>query len=89
MHRVAILVHDNIALFELGCAVELFALRRPELEEWYQCDVVSFSSVPLGATGGVNLTVKPVKTLADYTMIVIPSWDTTGAEVPEPILSHI
>lgn len=89
MYRVSILVHDNTALFELGCAVELFALRRPELEQWYQCDVVSFSAAPLDATGGVNLTVKPVRSLADYTMIVIPSWETAGAPVSELIKEEL
>ena len=40
--RVAILSYPNVALFELACAVELFGLPRPEFENWYQCDVVSF-----------------------------------------------
>lgn len=89
MHNVAILVHDHAALFELGCAVELFALHRPELEGWYQCDVVSFSAAPLGATGGVSLAVKPVSSLAEYTMIVVPSWDTGGQPVPDGIRSAL
>src|SRR5690606_16157791 len=77
------------ALFELGCAVELFALRRPELKDWYECDVVSFSAAPLDATGGVNLTVKSVNSLADYTMVVVPSWDTSGLPVPAPIKEEL
>lgn len=85
MHNVAILVHDNTALFELGCAVELFALRRPELKDWYKCDVVSFSAGPLGATGGVSLAVRPVTSLVEYSMIVVPSWDTGGKPVPADI----
>ncbi|MFT5839200.1 MAG: AraC family transcriptional activator FtrA, partial [Flavobacteriales bacterium] len=52
-NRVAILVDQDISLFELGCAVELFALPRPEIPNWYQTEVVSFSSQPLNATGGV------------------------------------
>ncbi|HDZ08525.1 helix-turn-helix domain-containing protein [Pseudohongiella sp.] len=89
MHNVAILVHDKIALFELGCAVELFALPRPDLKDWYQCEVVAFSTAPLVATGGISLAVKPVTTLADYTMIIVPSWDTSGKPVPAPISSEL
>lgn len=82
MHRVAILIHDNTALFELGCAVELFALPRPDFKEWYQCDVVSFSTGSLSATGGVNLTVRQTDSLADYSTIVVPAWETSGQPVP-------
>lgn len=88
MHRVAILVHEKISLFELSCAVELFALPRPELKDWYQCDVVSFSAEPLVATGDISVTVKLVNTLNDYSMIIIPSWYTDGQPVPEPIKSE-
>ena len=54
--RVAILIHDGVALFELGCAVELFALPRPEFPHWYQTEVVSFSNRPLNAIGGGDVT---------------------------------
>ncbi|HBX37303.1 MAG TPA: AraC family transcriptional regulator [Pseudohongiella sp.] len=89
MHNVAVLVHDRIALFELGCAVELFALSRPEMDNWYRCDVVSFSDNPLAGTGGVTYGVKPVTSLADYTMIIVPSWETSGKPIPEPIRSEL
>ncbi len=89
MHRVAILVHDRIALFELGCAVELFALPRPEMDDWYRCDVVSFAEGSIVGTGGVSIAVKTVSSLADYSMIVIPSWSTDGKPVPEAIRSEL
>lgn len=72
--KVAILTFDNLALFELGCAVELFALPRPELEHWYQTDIVTFESGSLGATGGITLQTKQVSHLDNYDMLVIPSW---------------
>jgi AraC family transcriptional activator FtrA len=73
-NRVAILVDQDISLFELGCAVELFALPRPEIPNWYQTEVVSFSSQPLNATGGVLVQPKVVHNLFDYDMLIIPSW---------------
>lgn len=72
--RVAILVDEKIALFELGCAVELFALPRPDILNWYQTDVVSFSNQPLNATGGLLIQPKVVKNLSAYDMLIIPSW---------------
>lgn len=33
MRRIAILTHTHCSLFELGCAVELFALPRPEIKQ--------------------------------------------------------
>jgi AraC family transcriptional regulator, transcriptional activator FtrA len=73
-HKVAILVDNNLALFELGCAVELFALPRPEIANWYQTEVVTFASSNLQATGGLTLAAKQVTDLANYQTLVIPSW---------------
>ncbi len=72
--RVAILTTTHIALFELGCAVELFALPRPEFEHWYQTDVVRFSDEPQKATGGIGISTTKVDNLKRYDMLVIPSW---------------
>lgn len=85
MKKVAILAYDGVALFELGCAVELFGLPRPEFEKWYDCDVVSFSKGPLSTTNGLQLTCKKVSTLSNYDMLVIPSWPVHEATVPESL----
>ncbi|MBY4677633.1 helix-turn-helix domain-containing protein [Marinobacterium arenosum] len=74
MKRVAILAYDGTALFELGCAVELFALPRPEFDDWYRAEVVSFERGALGATADIQLQVTAVDSLADYQMLVVPSW---------------
>lgn len=81
--RVAILSYDQLALFELGCAVELFALSRPEFENWYKTDVVTFDDQPLNATGGIQVISKRIKSFAAYDMLVIPSWPTGESSVPE------
>ncbi len=72
--KVAILTTDNIALFELGCAVELFSLPRPEIKGWYQTEVVSFSNKKQLATGGIKVITTQVENFDDYEMLVIPSW---------------
>jgi AraC family transcriptional activator FtrA len=81
MIRVAILIDEQAALFELGCAVELFGLPRPEYPRWYECDVVSFSDGPHTVTGGLQVQAKSVERLDDYDMLVIPSW---SVEVGDP-----
>jgi len=39
--RVAILSYPNLCTFEFACAVELFALPRPDIKDWYQTDIVA------------------------------------------------
>lgn len=74
MSKVAILACPDGALFELGCAVELFGLRRPEFEDWYSADVVTFEQEELTYTSGVTLGAKKIRSLKPYDMLVIPSW---------------
>lgn len=88
MTRVAILTYPDTALFELGCAVELFALPRPEFNDWYQTDVVSFEDHPLRATGNILLQAKPVTSLMAYDMLVIPGWPLHLKPAPH-LLSEI
>lgn len=89
MHRVAILTYDNAALFELGCAVELFGLARPEFDDWYECQVVSFEKGPLSFTSGIQLQGKYVSNLKKYDLLVIPSWPIHEAQIPPKMASEI
>ena len=76
MHKIAILTYNNAALFELGCAVELFALPRPEFSDWYQCEVASFDAGPHQTTGGLEFNSKVINSLEDYSCLIVPSWPT-------------
>lgn len=89
MKRVAILTFSRQALFELGCATELFALPRPDIENWYQTDIVSFESGPLLATGGILLQSQHVTHLDGYDMLVIPSWSSQPREISPELKSAI
>ena len=88
-HKVAILAHEQVSLFELGCAVELFGLARPEFDTWYECDVVSFNNGSCLSTGGIGLTAKSVTNLTGYTSLVIPSWPVGLSSIPNPLASEI
>lgn len=89
MHRVAILTYNNAALFELGCAVELFGLARPEFEHWYKCQVISFSQGPFSFIAGLEINSKCIKSLKPFDLLVIPSWPTGDAEIPDVMASAI
>ncbi|WP_444883232.1 helix-turn-helix domain-containing protein [Microbulbifer sp. PSTR4-B] len=75
--RVAILVHHQVALFELGCATELFCLPRPCTNTLYEGEVVSFTAKAQLGLGGVSLQCRQVSSLMDYDLLVVPSWPTT------------
>ncbi|KQH87051.1 transcriptional regulator [Vibrio furnissii] len=89
MRRIAILTHAHCSLFELGCAVELFALPRPEIAHWYACDVVNLEGAPFESTAGVTIAAKCVTSLSDYDTLVIPSWPTQGDPVPEALAREV
>lgn len=74
MGQMAILIEDDVSMFELACAIELFAMPRPEFDHWYNADVVSFSSHEKCSPGAVTLNCKTIQSLAPYQTLVIPSW---------------
>lgn len=76
MKNVAILAHSDIALFELGCATELFALPRPEFDSWYKASVVSFEQGPFQTLAGVSIQANHVENLDGFDTLVVPSWPT-------------
>ncbi|WP_018694094.1 helix-turn-helix domain-containing protein [Algicola sagamiensis] len=74
MKTLAILAYNQMALFEFGCAVELFALARPEFNDWYQTKVVTFDKRVMSGTGGISFSCEVVSHLDDFDIVVIPSW---------------
>jgi AraC family transcriptional activator FtrA len=81
MHRVAILAYEQLATFELACAIEIFSLPRPEYPDWYQSQVVSFDSQQHPATGGIRIMVTQIKDLSPFDTLVVPGWGTSNKHV--------
>jgi AraC family transcriptional regulator, transcriptional activator FtrA len=84
-HRVAALVFDGLAPFELGVVVEVFGLSRPELDvhDWYELVVCAPQPGRLEAVGGIGLVAEhglEAVELADT--IIIPGWPRVGQPVP-------
>ncbi|MBC7982471.1 MAG: transcriptional regulator FtrA [Candidatus Obscuribacterales bacterium] len=86
-HRVVALAYDGLCTFEFGCAVELFALDRPELGvTWYDFAVCSLERGSLRAAGGIEVRVPHSIALLDQAdTIVIPGWRNAD-DMPSPAL---
>jgi hypothetical protein len=56
--RVVTLAYDGLCTFEVGVAVEVFALPRPEMgRDWYRHAISGIEPGPLRAAGGLTVTV--------------------------------
>jgi len=86
-HHVAIVAYDGLCTFEFGCAIELFALERPELGvRWYSHAVCAVEPGPLRALGGLTVQVPHgLDALLTADIIVIPGWRDAD-EAPPPAL---
>ena len=90
-HLVAILAYDQLCTFEFGCAIELFALDRPELGvAWYDYAVCAAEPGPLRAAGGLTLQVPyGLDVLARADTIVIPGWRGIDAVPPPDLIAAL
>jgi len=72
---VCALVYDDLCLFELGIAAEVFGLPRPEFDDWYDFRVVAAQQGPLRTLGGLTLqAADDLSLLADAALVIVPGW---------------
>jgi AraC family transcriptional regulator, transcriptional activator FtrA len=91
-HRVAALVFDGLAPFELGVVVEVFGLSRPELdvEDWYELVVCAPQPGRLDAVGGIGLVAEHgLEALESADTIIVPAWPRIGEPVPADTLDAL
>ena len=90
-HHVAILAYDGLCTFEFGCAVELFALERPELGvSWYTHAVCAAEPGPLRALGGLSIHVAHgLEALDAADTIVVPGWRDPAAPPPPALAAAL
>lgn len=90
-HHVAILAYDRLCTFEFGCAIELFALERPELEvAWYSYAVCAIEPGPLRAAGGLALQAPHgLDALDAADTIIIPGWRDAGEAPPAQLTAAL
>jgi AraC family transcriptional regulator, transcriptional activator FtrA len=86
--HVAALAYDDLCTFEFGIVVEVFGLRRPELNvEWYDFEVCSLERGPLRAMGGIRVQARRgLRSLQQAGTIVIPGWRKVEEPPPEALL---
>ncbi len=84
---VVAVAYDCLCMFEFAVAAELFGLDRPELDvDWYDFHVVSSSSEPMTALGGVSLTTSAgLELLVTAGTIIIPGWSERGEAPPKEL----
>ncbi len=91
-HRVACLAFDGLAPFELGVAVEVFALARPELvvERWYEFALCAERPGPLRVVGGFSVVVPHgLDAVERADTVVVPGVPDPHADPPEPVLAAL
>jgi AraC family transcriptional activator FtrA len=91
-HQVALLGFDGMAPFELGVAVEVFALPRPELpvDWWYSFSLCAPEPGTLRVVGGFTIEAPHgLDALARADTIVLPGTADVHADPPEPVLAAV
>jgi len=88
-HLVVALAYDRLCTFEFGCAVELFALDRPELGvQWYEFAICAVEPGPIRAAGGFTIDAPYAPELLERAdTIVIPGWRGADEPVPPALLA--
>ena len=91
--RVAILTYPSLCTFEFSCAIELFALPRPDFKNWYQADVVALEKEAVTATGGFQVSSDHIFSAKEgfkhYDMVVIAGWSGIDIDVPEDLITAL
>jgi AraC family transcriptional activator FtrA len=84
---VAAIVYDGLCSFEFGCAVEIFALARPEFGAgWYEFTTAAVDRGPLRAAGGLTVQADGgLERLDRAGTIILPGWKGLDAKVPESL----
>jgi AraC family transcriptional activator FtrA len=90
-HHVAILAYDGLCTFEFGCAVELFALERPELGvPWYSYAVCAVEPGPLRAMGGLTVAAPHgLEAIALADTVIIPGWRDVDEAPPAALIGAL
>ena len=87
--RVAILIQQPVSLFELGYAVELFALPQTRYSGWYETDVVTFAEGPQAGIAGVSVAASKVADLDGYDMLIVPAWPFNFATITASLANAV
>lgn len=83
---VCVIAYDGLCTFEFGIAVELFALPRPEFDQWYRFATVKADEGPIRAAGGITIEAEyDLDLIKQASLVLIPGWRGAGEPVPEEL----
>ncbi|MEP3346615.1 MAG: transcriptional regulator FtrA [Litoreibacter sp.] len=87
---VCAIAYDGLCTFEFGIAVELFALPRPEFENWYRFATVKAEAGPIRAVGGITVDAQEnLDLLQEASLIIVPGWRGADTPVPDELCSAL
>ena len=87
---VCAIAYDGLCTFEFGIAVELFALARPEFENWYSFATVKAEPGPIRAVGGITIDADDdLSLLRKASLIIVPGWRGADTPVPEDLCAAL
>ncbi|MGQ7847678.1 transcriptional regulator FtrA [Granulosicoccus sp. 3-233] len=87
---VCAIAYDGLCTFEFGIAVELFALPRPEFENWYRFATVKAEPGPIRAVGGITVDAQDdLGLLTEASLIIVPGWRGADTPVPEELCAAL
>lgn len=87
MINVTLLVCEQLSLFELGCATELFALPREEFSDWYTTQTLTLGSGVFTGLGNTVFECPKVDELPPSDLLVIPSFPASIDKI-DPLLAR-
>ncbi len=87
---VCVIAYDGLCTFEFGIAAELFALPRPEFENWYRYATVNADTGPIRAMGGITIQAEEdLSLLTQASLIIVPGWRGADTPVPEALCTAL
>ncbi|MDC8831245.1 helix-turn-helix domain-containing protein [Alteromonas gilva] len=87
--NVTVLVCEQLSMFELACATELFALPRPEFNQWYRTKIVALKGDQFSGLCDTTFTCPVVNTLPATDLLVVPSFPVHITKVDTHIANEV
>lgn len=83
---VCALVYDELCLFELGIAAEVFGLPRPEFDDWYDFRIIAAQPGPLHTLGGMTIeAAHDLSLLSGAALVIVPGWPQGEAGISDAL----
>jgi AraC family transcriptional activator FtrA len=90
LKRVAVLTYEGLPAYEFSCALEMFALPRPEIDNAYTCEALAVDGKTVISTGGISISVKRgVGRLDEFGTVVIPGWPIERRKIPAKLKQRL